>query len=370
MKAGFADIMKALGFCLFVLWIAAAVAAPWIAPHGPTEPFRGFLFAPPMLPHVIDDEGRWHLPFVHPQRLVNQLEQRYEEDRTRRLPLAFLSQGKLVRLPDEQSGPWLLLGADSFGRDEFARLLYGARTSLGVALVAVLGALLIGTVVGGLSGYVGGAVDDALMRLSELILVLPSIYLLLVLRTLMPLVLPASTLFLMMSGILALVGWPYVARGVRTIVAAERGRDYVSAAVSLGASHRRLLFRHLLPASSGFVATQATLLLPAFILAEATLSFVGVGFPDPTPSWGAMLHEAANVTVIADFPWALSPAAAIFTVVLALNLLVQGTGRDPVSVLFFASGRGVRSILAGRRQAPGASVFLGRPPAPGGAPRV
>ena len=362
--------MKALGFCLFVFWIAAAVAAPWIAPHGPTEPFREFLFARPMLPHIIDNEGRWHPPFIHPQRLVNRLEQRYEEDRARRIALSFLSQGKLVRASDESAGPWLLLGADSFGRDVFARLLYGARTSLGVALVAVVGALLIGVAVGGLSGYVGGAVDDALMRLSELILVLPSIYLVLALRTLMPLVLPASTLFLMMSGILALVGWPYVARGVRAIVAAERGRDYASAAVSLGASHSRLLLRHLLPASSGFVATQATLLLPAFILAEATLSFVGVGFPDPTPSWGAMLHEAANVTVIADFPWTLSPAAAIFTVVLALNLLVQGTGTDPVSVLFFASGRGVRSILTGWRQAPGRSAFPGPPLTQSGGPRV
>jgi peptide/nickel transport system permease protein len=362
--------MKALGFCLFLLWIGAAAAAPWIAPHGPAERFQGFLFARPMPPHVIDDKGHWHAPFVHPQRLVNQLEQRYEEDRTRRVPLAFFSHGKLVRTADEDAGPWLLLGADSFGRDEFARLLYGARTSLSVALVAVLGALLIGTALGGLSGYIGGAVDDALMRLSELILVLPSIYLLLALRTLMPLVLPSSTLFLMMSGILALVGWPYVARGVRAIIAAERSRDYVSAAVSLGASRRRLLFRHLLPASYGFVATQATLLLPAFILAEATLSFVGVGFPDPTPSWGAMLHEAANVAVIADFPWALSPAAAIFSVVLALNLLVQGTGRDPVSALFFASGRGVKSILMGRQQASGPPALPGRPSVPGGATRV
>lgn len=130
--------MKALGLCLLVLWIAAAIAAPWIAPHGPTERFQGFLFAPPMLPHVIDDEGRWHAPFVHAQGLVNRLEQRYEEDRTRRVPLAFLSRGKLVRASDEESGPWLLLGADSFGRDEFARLLYGARTSLSVALVAYL----------------------------------------------------------------------------------------------------------------------------------------------------------------------------------------------------------------------------------------
>jgi peptide/nickel transport system permease protein len=169
------------------------------------------------------------------------------------------------------------------------------------------------------------------MRFAEFVLVLPTIYVVLALRAAMPLVLSTATTFLLMGGIFALVGWPYVARGVRAIIASERDRDYAIAARSLGASHARILFVHLLPAAGGFLATQATLLVPAFILAEATLSFVGLGFADPTPSWGAMLHEASNVSAIADYPWTLSPAAAIFIVVLGVNLAVQSDAKAPIS---------------------------------------
>jgi peptide/nickel transport system permease protein len=323
--------MKGIGLAILGVVLAAAVAAPVLSPHAATEEFRAFLFAPPMRPHLIDDSGGWHRPFVHPLRLASRLEQRYEEDRSRRIPLALFSNGVLVSATDETGGPWLLLGADSYGRDIFARILYGARTSLGVAAVALIGALLLGLIVGGLAGYLGGATDEALMRFAEFLLILPTMYVVLVLRAALPLVLPAWVVFALMAGIFALVGWPTVARGVRAIVAAERRREYALAASSLGAGHARLLFRHLLPASFGFVATQATLLLPAFILSEATLSYVGLGFPDPIPSWGSMLQDGAKVTNLADFPWTLSPAAAIFLVVLALNLVLQGSGRTPVS---------------------------------------
>ena len=323
--------MKRIGLALLGAVVAAGLLAPVLSPHSGTQEFRGFLFAPPMRPHIVGDDGAWHWPFVHPLRLVSRLEQRYEEDRTRRVPLVFLSGGVLVAASDETMGPWLPLGADSYGRDILARLLYGARTSLGVAALALAGCLLIGMIVGGLAGYLGGAVDEALMRFAEFILVLPTMYVVLVLRAALPLVLPAWVVFGLMAGIFALVGWPTVARGVRAIVAAERQREYAVAAVSLGAGHARLLVRHLLPASAGFVGTQATLLLPAFILAEATLSYVGLGFPEPIPSWGSMLQEGAKVTNLADFPWTLAPAAAIFLVVFALNLVVQGSGASSVS---------------------------------------
>jgi peptide/nickel transport system permease protein len=323
--------MKHVGLAILGVVVAAALGAPVLSPHSATQEFRAFLFAPPMRPHLVDDAGGWHGPFVYPVRLVSRLEQRYAEDRSRRIPLVFLSRGILVAAADESAGPWLPLGADSYGRDIFSRLLYGARTSLGVAAVALAGALLLGMIIGGLAGYLGGAADETLMRFAEFILVLPTMYVVLVLRAALPLVLSAWVVFALMAGIFALVGWPTVARGVRAIVASERRRDYALAAVSLGAGHARLLFRHLLPAAAGFVATQATLLLPAFILAEATLSYVGLGFPDPMPSWGAMLQDGAKVSNLADFPWTLSPAAAIFLVVLALNLVVQGSGRTPAS---------------------------------------
>jgi peptide/nickel transport system permease protein len=316
--------VRRLGAALLGLIVATALLAPALAPHDPAAQFRGLLFAPPMRLRVVDAEGRWRAPFVYPWRLASRLEQRYEPDTTRPVPVRWLAGGKLLVSSDEEAAPLLLLGADSFGRDILARLLYGARTSLGLALAATLGALAIGLIVGGLSGLLGGMVDEALMRTAEFVLVLPAIYVILALRAALPLVLPASTIFAMMAGILALVGWPYVARGVRGIVLAESRREYAMAAVSLGASRTRLLVRHLLPASFGFVAVQATLLVPAFILAEATLSFVGLGFPDEVPSWGSMLREASDIVTITQFPWALAPAAGIFAVVLGVNLIVQG----------------------------------------------
>ena len=113
---------------------------------------------------------------------------------------------------------------------------------------------------------------------------------------------------------------------------AEREREYAQAGVAAGASHARMLLHHLMPAARGYLGVQATLLLPAFILAEATLSYVGLGFPDAVPTWGTMLQDAANVTLLADMPWTLAPALAIFVVVLAVNLTVQGTGRIPVQL--------------------------------------
>jgi peptide/nickel transport system permease protein len=136
----------------------------------------------------------------------------------------------------------------------------------------------------------------------------------------------------LMTIIFAFIGWALVARGVRAIIAAERGREYAQAARAVGAGHVRMLLVHLLPATTGFLAVQATLLLPGFILAEATLSYVGLGFPDRMPSWGTMLYDAANVAVLADIPWALAPAVAIFIVVLAVNLVVQGSGRPPIEL--------------------------------------
>ena len=315
--------MRTAAAVALALVALVAVAAPELSPHDPGETFRGFLSAPPMRPHVIASDGAWHLPFVHPLRLANRLEQRYEVDRSREVPLEFLSGGKLARLSDEREGPWLPLGADQEGREVLARLLFGARTSLGVAALATLAALLIGAVAGGLAGYRGGLVDEAIMRLAEFVLVLPAIYVVLALRSALPLVLPTWAVFSLMAGIFALVGWPWVARAVRSVVATERTRDYAAAAVSLGATPARVLFTHLLPACRGQIGAQAILLLPSFILAEATLSYVGLGFPDTVPSWGSMLHEASNVSAIADFPWTLAPAAAIFVVTLAANLLVE-----------------------------------------------
>lgn len=303
------------GVFLIVLAVVA-VAAPWIAPYDSSEAFREFLHAPPMRPHF---EGL--SPLVHPLVLADRLEQRFEPDPSRSVRLPWFEK--------DATAPVFLLGADDFGRDVLSRLLYGARTSIGLALVATLGAVLIGALAGAWAGYRGGWIDDAIMRVADFVLVLPAIYVVLVLRAVLPLVLPASTVFLLVTWIFVVVGWPFVAKGVRAIVAGEAHREYVQAAQSLGASHWRILTRHLIPACAGHLVIQATLLLPAFILAEATLSYIGLGFPDPIASWGTMLAGAGNYNAIARFPWTLSPAAAIFAVVLATNLLSShGVSRE------------------------------------------
>jgi peptide/nickel transport system permease protein len=313
--------MKA-GVCLLALIVILAVAAPFLAPNDPDRVARDLSFAPPSKVYVVDPAGNVVPPYMYPQRLVSRLERRYEEDRSRPQPIRWFYGGRLVTVSYD-GAPLMLVGADAFGRDVFSRLLYAARTSLLLAFIATLGALLIGVVIGGIAGAAGGLVDETLSRFSDFVLVLPAIYVVLALRAVMPLVLPDRTVFVLMAGIFAAVGWPFVARGVRAIIASERSSEYAQAARALGAGPIRLLARHLLPATRGYLLTQATLLIPSFILAEATMSYVGLGLSDRTPSWGSMLLDASNVAVLGDFPWVLAPAAAIFIVVLAVNLIVQ-----------------------------------------------
>jgi peptide/nickel transport system permease protein len=319
--------VKAIGRALLAAILFVAVAAPWLAPNPPDRQFNTYFYAPPTRVHLF---GGGAGPYFYPLRIVSRLERRFEEVRDHPVRIEWFN-GTLVTSAEDDA-PLLLLGADSYGRDIFARLLYGSRASLGLAALATLAAVLVGAAVGGIAGYAGGAVDELLSRFSDFVLVLPAIYVVLALRAVMPLVLPPRQVFALLAGIFALVGWPVVARGVRGIIASEREREYVTAGRAAGAGPLRLLAVHLLPAARGYLLTQATLLLPAFILAEATLSYVGLGFPDSVPTWGTMLYNASNVALVGEAPWMLAPAAAIFLVVLAVNLVVQGSGRSPVQL--------------------------------------
>jgi peptide/nickel transport system permease protein len=294
-----------------------------LAPHPTDDRFPALLNAPPTVPHVQDDLGSWHKPFIYRWRLVSRLEQRYEEDRSRGYPLSWFSRGHLVDSSDAQQAPLLIIGTDSYGRDLFSRLLFAARISLGLAIMAALGATIGGVIVGCLAGYAGGLVDDLLMRATDVVMVLPAIYVALALRAVLPLVLSAETIFVLLAAIFAIVGAPFIARGVRGIIQSEKHREHALAARALGCSNVRLVTRHLLPATWGFTAVQLTMLVPGFIVAEATLSYVGLGFPDPVASWGTMLHDASNVRSFVDFPWQLSPAVSIFVIVVGLNLAFQ-----------------------------------------------
>lgn len=319
--------MRKAGAALLIVIAASALLAPWLAPNPPDRRFTDLLYAPPT-PVEVFDSGV-HAPFVRPWRLVNRLRREFTPDE-QRLTLRWFSAGRLVTADPDRGSPLLLLGADAYGRDVFSRLLHGARLSLLLALVATAAATLLGLAIGGAAGASRGWVDVVLSRLTEFVLVIPAIYAALAIRAVLPLVLPASTVFLLLAAIFAILGAPVVARGVRAIVRTEREQEYAVAALAAGASRTRLLVRHLLPAAGQYAAVHATLLFPAFIVAEATLSYVGLGFPVTTPTWGTLLRDASNVSLMAESPWMLAPAAVIFFAALGANLVVQASGHPPV----------------------------------------
>jgi peptide/nickel transport system permease protein len=302
--------MKLLGaFALVVL------LAPLLAPYDPGRQFAGYAYAPPMPPRVVD-AGALHTPFAYPIHAVDPIERTYDADRS-------------VRLHGFRGDtPWFLLGSDAVGRDVLSRVVIGARLSLGIALLATLGALALGSAIGAIAAEGGGWIDAILMRLADVVIVLPGLYLVLALRGALPVVLTEGQVFAALVFVLTIAGWPTVARGVRGILVTERSSEYAEAARALGASPTRVIVRHLLPAARGFLGVQATLLVPAFVMAEATLSFVGLGFLSPTASWGTMLHDAASVQAVTEAPWLLAPAAAIVCTVFAVHTAAHGAAHE------------------------------------------
>jgi peptide/nickel transport system permease protein len=311
--------MRSLGLGILALVGAVAVVAPILAPNDPSTPFANRAYAPPTRLHLRDASG-WHPPFIYRQVLVDRVLRQYVDDATARVPLDWWRDGRLFGV-GPGAGPVLILGADPIGRDIFSRLVCGAQLSLGVTGLGAAGALAIGAVVGALAGVAGGLLETALMGIADFMLVLPAVYLLLALRAVMPLSLGWTTIFGLMAVLFAAAGWPGVARGVRGIVATERTRDYAQAARAIGAGPFRLV-GHLLPAASGFLVVELVLLVPAMLVAEATLSYLGLGFPDERPSWGTMLKDITNVRLLAETPWLIAPAALLFVVVLGLQLVL------------------------------------------------
>jgi len=219
------------------------------------------------------------------------------------------------------SCPSFLLGSDHRGRDLFSRVLHGARISLSIGIVGVLISFGIGLVVGGVSGYFGGLIDDAIQRLCELLMLLPGFYVLLALRGALPDTSKWSStrIYVTVVVIVSSIYWAGLARSIRGQVLALKTQDYVAAARNLGAGPARVIVRHLLPNTASFAIVAATVSIPGYILMESALSMLGLGIQEPEPSWGNMLADAMRVSQLAEHPWILLPGVFLCLAVIAFN---------------------------------------------------
>lgn len=312
----------------------SAIFADFLAPWPMARQDLDFGFHPPTPVHWFAD-GRFVGPYVHGTELVDLGRSTYR-DLPSRHPVRFLVPGtqeyrvlglvpaKVRLFGVDAPGHVYLFGSDKYGRDVFSRLLYGSRVSLSIGLIGIAITFLIGTFVGGLSGYLGKGFDLVVMRVTELIMSVPALYLILALRASFPSNVPSDRMYLIIVIILAFIGWASLARIVRGIVLSLREFEYVNAARALGAGTMRILFRHILPNTLSFLIVAATISVPGYILGEVTLSFLGIGIQEPQASWGNMLTEAQNIRVLTSFPWMLVPGFFIFVVVLAYNFLGDG----------------------------------------------
>lgn len=310
----------------FVRWLvllgalhAIVVCAGFFTPYDPIEQDRRNPYLPPMQLHLVDGQGRLHLrPFAYVPKLRVGTFDQYEPDTSQPVPVRFFKSGARYRLlgfvPSRihlfgsEGTRICLLGTDAYGRDQFSRLLYGGQISL---LAGILGAgctLSIGLCVGAAAGYFGGWRDEALMRVTELFLALPWLYLLFALRAFLPLSVSPLKAFFLIVAVIGAVGWARPARLVRGVVLSAKERDFVRAARGFGASDLYLLRRHVLPETSSILLTQAAILIPQFVLAEMTLSFLGLGVPEPAPSWGNLLSSLQQYSVLVSYWWMYLPA--------------------------------------------------------------
>lgn len=310
---------------------ASALAAPFIAPNDPQRDAVEYRYAPPQWIHVHDTDG-WHRPFVFAlasTRDPSTNELTWTPDRTHRLPVRFFVEGDAYSLLGIGSsrlhllgaeGPMHLLGTDRRGRDLFSRMLVGARISLTIGLAGVALSMLLGSILGTVSGWYGGTVDLAMQRAIELLSSFPSIPLWLALAAALPSRWSPLAVYFAITVILSLLGWGGIARQVRGKILATREAEYVLAAQAAGAGSWYLIRRHLLPAARSHLIVTAALSIPGMILGETALSFLGLGIRSPLVSWGVLLSEAERVSVLLQYPWLLFPAVPIVLTVASWNV--------------------------------------------------
>jgi peptide/nickel transport system permease protein len=303
--------------------------AGFVAPYSFEAQNRLLAFAPPTRIHFVDTRHRFHArPFVYRQAPRQGSFTEYEEHRDIAYPLYFFVSGAEYKVfgifsarrrlfGTGEPARVFLMGTDAYGRDLFSRLLYGGRISLFAGLLAAAISVFLGFVLGGVAGYYGGWIDGVLMRMTEIFLAMPWLYLLLAVRALLPLHIDPRQAFFLLIGVLGVLGWARPARLVRGVVLSAKERDFVLAARSFGASDFYLLRAHILPFASGVALNQMLLYIPQFILMEVTLSFFGLGVSEPVPSWGNMLNDLQHFLLTESYWWLFAPAIALIVVLLA-----------------------------------------------------
>jgi peptide/nickel transport system permease protein len=308
------------------------------------------VLAPPQSIHFVDSEGNFSLrPFIydyHQERDPETLRRIYSEDTSEKHYLHFFVRGDTYKMwglfetdlhlfgPGEESDVTMfLLGSDDLGRDMFSRIIYGARVSLSIGLMGVFLSFVLGVLLGGISGYYGGAVDIVIQRVIEFLRSIPSIPLWMGLAAAVPPDWPPLRTYFMITILLSFIGWTGMAREVRGRFLSLREEDFVMAARLIGASEIRIILLHMVPSFYSHIIAVLTLSVPGMILAETSLSFLGLGLRPPVISWGVMLKSAQNISSVALAPWLLLPVVVVIITILAFNFMGDGLrdAADPYS---------------------------------------
>ncbi len=331
----FRDKYSTAALIVLLLLYLAIFFADFLAPYSKEFSDRHRAYAPPSPIFTIDENGRLSRPYTY--NYVRSFDPEefkitYKLDRSKKYYLRFFKGAgeykflglipmNLHLVSVEPEGRLFLLGTDINGRDVFSRILFGGRISLTIGFLALFISFPLGMIYGGVSGYLGGFVDNIMMRISEAIMSIPSFYLLIILAAILPANMTSIQRFALIVVILALIGWAGFSRVVRGMVLSIKKQEFIQAAESIGASKRRIIIKHLLPQTLSYVIVAMTLSVPSYILSESGLSFLGLGIQQPDASWGNMLKEAQEYVNIIYRPWLLTPGFLIFIAVLSFNLI-------------------------------------------------